>query len=1395
MAIQQSSNSAIVSWKGFSIGADSSVDIRQPSSTSAILNRVTGATPSTIAGRLTANGQVYLVNPNGIAITRSGNVQAGAFVASTLDIADDDFLAGRREFRGDGRATTVRNEGAIEIGRGGYAALLGGRVDNSGIVDVPLGRIGLGAGELVTLDLSGDGFLSVAVPPQGTTADVLIQSSGRLSADGGRIEISAATARQVARHAVNLSGVVEARTISGRSGQIVLSGGPGGSVTVSGRLDASATEPEAGPPAAPPLPAARPTGGGIDLVGADVRLSGATLDASGPAGGGTIRIGGDYKGGAALPRARAASVDAQTRIAADATQAGDGGRIILWSDGLTTFDGAISARGGPSGGDGGFSEVSGKGRLVFAGQVDLSAAAGAAGTLLLDPFNVVVVEGASPDPDVPPCCDEPSGNDTVLFAGDIEAALADLNVIISTGTISDEGDPQSGVITIDAGLTWSSGQTLTLDAADDIIVNEAITILSNGDGVAGALAMNAGDAIALNAAITGGEILVDAGGAISTGPAASLNVDAFLLLGGNWVQDGPDLPDFNAADFGLSETASFRRTVGGTGTSGDPYLVADVYGLQGIDTAGYDDQSFALANEIDASGTANWNDGIGFNPIGEFDLAATPFSGGFDGQGHVISGLVIDQSASEGQTEPAGLFGVVEGGADIRNVGLVDVSIIGISQAGALVGSLSTDSLVENVLVAGGSVSGDDNVGGLIGEHVSSEVIVGQPEVPLFTIRSAAADVSVSGNTNVGGLVGLNEGAIEQVFSVGSVDGFAAVGGLVGQNSGSITLAYAKGVVDGSFDVGGLVGENTGSVSESYATGLVTGGSGNDFSHGGLVGFDNDGELSTSFWDTQTTGQSQGEGFSTDEADAGTGLTTAAFQATEGFVELAGPQGWDFEQDWAPPQPGFYPALYALEPVIRVVAPNTTAVRGSAQQLTPGGQLFGGPGIFVLGPAGDSLEVSATLSSEGIPSSTAGPFPNVGTYPITVVSSATSTGGVDYRVVATDGVLTVTPAPLIITALDAAKVYGTEFAFDGTEFSVGGLVPGDSVETVTLASEGAAAKAPVAGSTYAISPSDPQGIGLFADGIENYEIAFVPGELAVAPAPLIVRALDAVKLLGAELTFDGSEFTVEGLVPGDSVTNVTLFSEGAAAGAPLSGSPYAIFVTDPQGVGLVLDGIANYDIALVPGELALVSPADEEAAARVTPAWFAPAVELPDPGDEIVYGGGGGPIIGLPSARTDPVEAAQETLRFLEQLSGSLEGAVDACRRSEPDVEAYLDCLGTALEEYAAQIDAVAVDLPEPLRGVAATIQQASREVREARDTAVQQLATARTPAERTRIRREAAAKARAAVATATEEIRKQIALIRADEPQVARLQAEQGDAITGALDIVGRDLERVVGL
>jgi filamentous hemagglutinin family protein len=243
LTITQSSPSAVVNWNSFSVGQPNTVTFNQPSSSSAILNRVTGNTSSTIAGTIQANGQVYLVNPNGIAITPSGTVNVGGgIVASTLGISDHDFVSGKRTFTGNGSSAAISNAGRINVGRGGFVALLGGTVSNQGRINVPLGKVGLGSGESITLDLAGDGFMQVAVPSATTTRNgkALIDVSGRISAAGGSIELKAATVKEAIRDAVNVSGTLSARSVSGRSGAIVLGGGAGGNVTVTGKLSTSA---------------------------------------------------------------------------------------------------------------------------------------------------------------------------------------------------------------------------------------------------------------------------------------------------------------------------------------------------------------------------------------------------------------------------------------------------------------------------------------------------------------------------------------------------------------------------------------------------------------------------------------------------------------------------------------------------------------------------------------------------------------------------------------------------------------------------------------------------------------------------------------------------------------------------------------------------------------------------------------------------------------------------------------------------------------------------------------------------------------------------------------------------------------------------------------------------
>ena len=166
---------------------------------------------------------------------------------------------------------------------------------------------------------------------------------------------------------------------------------------------------------------------------------------------------------------------------------------------------------------------------------------------------------------------------------------------------------------------------------------------------------------------------------------------------------------------------------------------------------------------------------------------------------------------------------------------------------------------------------------------------------------------------------------------------------------------------------------------------------------GGLVGSTTGGSILNSFWDSSASGQSTSAG--------GSPLTTSQFQDTAGFMSLAGSQGWDFQTTWSPPSAGYYPELYALSPVIYLLANDATRVEGTANPTFTYVGPFGGPSFYAFGPAGDSINIAAALSS------TAGLSSPAGFYPITGSATATSSGGVTYRLFAIPATLTVTPAP------------------------------------------------------------------------------------------------------------------------------------------------------------------------------------------------------------------------------------------------------------------------------------------------------------------------------------------------------------------------------------------------
>ena len=377
MLVQQGSSKAIVNWQGFSIGGNESVSIQQPAASSVILNRVVGNNASEIYGRLNANGQVFLVNPSGVLFGRTAMVDVGALVASTLSIGNEDFLAGRYRFTGNGKPGMVENQGALAARDDGFIALLGGQVSNSGTISARLGTAGLAAGNKMTLDFAGDGLVRITVDEAALAAEV--RNSGAVIADGGQAILSARSAEALTQAVVNQTGIVRARTLTERQGKIVLDGGSTGQTLASGTLDASGL-------------GSGQKGGEIQVLGHHVGVTGtALLDASGDAGGGSVLVGGGYQGkDSAIRNASATWFGPDATIRADAVNQGDGGKVVVWSNDATRAHGTITARGGAQGGDGGFVETSGKFLEAAGIRVNASAPRGAAGEWLLDPLDLTI---------------------------------------------------------------------------------------------------------------------------------------------------------------------------------------------------------------------------------------------------------------------------------------------------------------------------------------------------------------------------------------------------------------------------------------------------------------------------------------------------------------------------------------------------------------------------------------------------------------------------------------------------------------------------------------------------------------------------------------------------------------------------------------------------------------------------------------------------------------------------------------------------------------------------------------------------------------------------------------------------------------------------------------------
>ncbi|MCZ8073231.1 MAG: filamentous hemagglutinin N-terminal domain-containing protein, partial [Paucibacter sp.] len=461
MEIRQGSNAASIAWRSFSIGANESLRIVQPSSQAVLVNRVIGDDPSQILGRLDANGRVFLSNPRGILFGRDAVVDVGGLLATTLAISgvgSQYSLSGGSEAPG-----SIVVEGQLRA-PGGLLAFAGPQITLGGQLEAQ--RVAAAAVNAVHIDIDGDGLVFFK-PRNDEQLDAKLKVLGTIKADGGVVDLRAAARAGLADTVLNMDGLVQARTIGTRNGQVFINGGAVGDTVITGKIDVSGA-------------ATGERGGEVRVLGERVELFGSALiDASGAAGGGLVHVGGGFQGQGEPLNASMTVVGARASIQASATDKGDGGQVVVWADGHTTFAGSIEARGGVRGGDGGRVETSGKQTLNFKGQVNTLAPQGKTGTLLLDPSDITISTDANDADDDGLGGFTGSTDSSVLNTTTLQTALATNNVTVDATAGGANG---SGSITIVDPVSWSSVRSLTLKASSAITVEAGAGISNAGTG-------------------------------------------------------------------------------------------------------------------------------------------------------------------------------------------------------------------------------------------------------------------------------------------------------------------------------------------------------------------------------------------------------------------------------------------------------------------------------------------------------------------------------------------------------------------------------------------------------------------------------------------------------------------------------------------------------------------------------------------------------------------------------------------------------------------------------------------------------------------------------------------------------------------------------------------------
>ena len=892
-SITQSSQNLSLNWKSFNVASKETVNFVQPTASAIAVNRIFDTNGTQILGRINANGQVYLINPNGVLFGQGSVVNVGGLVASTLDLNDASLSGNLRSFSGSGTGAIV-NQGTINAASGGYVALLGNQVSNQGVISAQLGTVALGAGSAATLTFSGSSLTSFQV--EQSVLNSLAENGGLIRADGGAVIMTAGAKDSLLASAVNNTGVIEARTVDNHEGTITLLGGmAAGTVNVTGTLDASAQN--------------GGNGGFIETSAAHVRVANAatitSVSATGKSGEWLLdpvdftiaATGGDMTGTSLNGQLANNDVVIHSVSGASAgTGAINVNDAVTWSVNKLT----LNAQG----------DINVNANLKASGTASLALNYGLGAVALNNTSNITTKNAAVTLPDGTANFTTTQGSDGALKNYTVistVSALQAINGSLNTNYAIGSNITATAFTPIGNAAAPFTG---TFDGLGHTISNLAISTGAMDTGLFGVIS----GATILNVGLVAASVTGNAGTGALVGSMYASSVNNSYATGSVTGDAGTGGLVGRIVGSGGSNISNSYATDVVHGNAGTGGLVGSIAGAAGgtPSNISYSYATGDVGNRVGGGG-AGTGGLVGSLATNSGNISNSYATGNVTSTGAATGGLV-------GSTAASGKISYSCASGDVQGDG---------AGTGGLVGSSAASGDISYSYATGNVMSVGAGTGGLVGSNTSGAIF-----------RSFASGNVNGGGAGTGGLAGSNTlGVISDSFAVGNVSGSghsiaapgaaptvgASTGGLVGSNSGTIRDTYAAGNVEGfAAGVGGLVGDGVGgSITNSYAAGHVTGQTGAT-GVGGLLGFGTGTVVDTNSYRLAGNVTLNG-GATAAPAQASTALTSANLAA---FTTSASPSpAWDFNSIWTMPVAGSayqYPVLQGMTKMLTLTVSSVT---------------------------------------------------------------------------------------------------------------------------------------------------------------------------------------------------------------------------------------------------------------------------------------------------------------------------------------------------------------------------------------------------------------------------------------------------------------------------------------